>query len=178
MKNWKQIKSVYIKDYLHGTLNGRGFNSLKDFVLSNEYYIIRNRLSEHPHGNCLTMGGFCFTDKNRYNVLDDSGVIIPLWKIQETYDNLPNINRVSKCRWFVGSKNRWRFSAFYRTPKTFSAKRDSSFVQFDEDCIDYDIRVRGRRNKNSLPCAWDDYQRSDIRDRKNWKQRRKTQYKA
>jgi hypothetical protein len=38
------------------------------------------------------------------------------------------------------------------------------------------VKIRCKRNLRNLPNPWDDYPRSDIRDRKNWKSQRKTQW--
>ena len=65
-------------------------------------------------------------------------------------------------------KNSWSFGHYYRRPKTTQEMRWA---------IAHEKYVRGRRSKRHLPSSWDDVPRSDIRERKNWKRNRKTQWK-
>ena len=68
---------------------------------------------------------------------------------------------------FTG-KRHWSFSNFYKTPRHAQEKRWN---------IAHKKYVRGKRHARYLPDPYDDYPRSDIRDRKNWKRNRKTQWK-
>lgn len=65
-------------------------------------------------------------------------------------------------------KSNWRFNNFYKRPKYAHERR------WNIAHIEY---VRGKRHPAYLPDPWDDVVRSDIRERKNWKCRRKTQWK-
>jgi len=65
-------------------------------------------------------------------------------------------------------KNNWRFYNWYKTPRT------AQELRWNEPHKEY---TRGRRCKGWLPTAWDDYQRGDVRNRKNWKSCRRTQWK-
>lgn len=68
---------------------------------------------------------------------------------------------------FTGGKN-WSFHNHYKVPKIMQEKRWG---------IAHKEYVRGKRRAKYLPDPWDDHQRGDIRNRKNWKSRRKTQWK-
>lgn len=63
-------------------------------------------------------------------------------------------------------KKRWTFGRWYKRPKT------TQELRWNEAYEDF---TRGKRR--NLPVAWDDYERSDVRNRRNWKQNRKTQWK-
>jgi hypothetical protein len=52
----------------------------------------------------------------------------------------------------------------------------NDFLLYDEDCLEYRLTTRCRRNRSALVCpAWDDYGR-DYRSR-SWKATRRTQWK-
>lgn len=55
------------------------------------------------------------------------------------------------------------FGNWYKTPRVGQEKRLS---------YAYPEYVRGKRRKPNLPDPWDDYQRSDIRTRKSWKNKK------
>lgn len=63
---------------------------------------------------------------------------------------------------FVSKSGRFKnyFGSYYKRPKTTQERR-LSFASPDF--------VRDKRNFTNLPNVWDDYQRSDIRNRKCWK---------
>ncbi len=114
------------------------------------------------------------------------GVIIPPWKVLEVYNNLPWKEQKS---WRYGSyKFRegsvpgircWRGGrGYYRRPGTFGERRETAFhEQYDEDCIEYEVKIRGRRRHKSLPTSWDDIGLSDWK-KKSWKNYRSHQWKA
>jgi len=68
---------------------------------------------------------------------------------------------------FTGNNN-WSFHNHYKVPKVMQEKKWS---------IAHKEYVRGKRRTHRLPNSWDDRQRGDIDTRKNWKSRRKTQWK-
>lgn len=62
---------------------------------------------------------------------------------------------------FIGNRSfRNYFGSYYKRPKTTQERR----LYFAEPDL-----VRCKRNAANLPNVWDDYQRSDIRNRKCWK---------
>jgi hypothetical protein len=67
-----------------------------------------------------------------------------------------------------GKRKRWKFGNYYKTPRYAQEKRWN---------LAHKEYVRGKRRPSHLPDTWDDMIRSDIRERKNWKRRRKTQWK-
>jgi hypothetical protein len=68
------------------------------------------------------------------------------------------------------------YSSCYRHIYTTQEHRENDFLRYDEDAQEYNIKPRARRTMKNLPNAWDDIARSDW-DAKNWKHRRKTQWK-
>jgi hypothetical protein len=68
---------------------------------------------------------------------------------------------------FTGNKN-WSFHNYYKVPRIMQEKRWN---------IAHKEYVRGKRRTKHLPDPRDDHQRGDIHNRKNWKSRRKTQWK-
>lgn len=68
---------------------------------------------------------------------------------------------------FTGRKD-WSFHNYYKVPKITQEKKWN---------IAHKEYVRKKRRSNYLPDPWDDHQRGDIRNRNNWKSRRKTQWK-
>jgi len=117
----------------------------------------------------------------RYIVRDEYGSVITK---NDILDSIRQINRSKRTEWclrrenfvyrhspvpYTGSKRYRRyFKNYYKLPKTTQElRRNEAYKEF----------VRGKRTKNWLPTAWEDRVRSDIRTRKNWKSRRKTQWK-
>ena len=66
------------------------------------------------------------------------------------------------------SKRRRGFYAWYKRPRT------TQELRWNEAHKGY---TRGKRHKWMLPTARDDYRRGDVRNRKNWKSCRRTQWK-
>lgn len=60
-------------------------------------------------------------------------------------------------------KKRYHFKDWYKAPKTTQEKRKS---------FEYPDFVRGKRKAHQLPNAYDDWQRSDVRYRKAWKNKK------
>ena len=58
---------------------------------------------------------------------------------------------------------RGNFKNWYKRPKSTQERRKS---------FAYEGFVRGKRKSCNLPNAWDDYQRSDVRTRKCWKNKK------
>lgn len=54
--------------------------------------------------------------------------------------------------------------------------RENEFLQYDEDCIEHNIKERVKRNKQYMPQWWDDAYKANYRNN-NWKEFRKTQWK-
>jgi hypothetical protein len=118
--------------------------------------------------------------------LTNEGVVIPPWKVMEVYKNLPWKEQKS---WRYGNyKFRegsvpgircWRGGrGYYRRPGTFGERRETAFhEQYDEDCLEYEVKIRGRRRHKSLPTSWDDIGLSDWK-KKSWKNYRSHQWKA
>jgi hypothetical protein len=71
-------------------------------------------------------------------------------------------------------KLRFRYAGSF--PKMFPEVAANEFLRYDEDCLEFSLTTRCRRNRSALVCpAWDDCGR-DYRSR-SWKATRRTQWK-
>jgi hypothetical protein len=71
-------------------------------------------------------------------------------------------------------KRRFRYAGSF--PKMFPEVAANDFLRYDEECLEYRLTTRCRRNRSALVCpVWDDYGR-DYRSR-SWKATRRTQWK-
>lgn len=191
MKNWKHIDEVTVIDF---NRNKKKYPSLKAAVLDSREYVIKNlkhgRLGyasiwwTTSHNNSSRFydgqrGHYNWKTSESYDYwcggdpvifVDELGMIIPPWKVQEVYNNLEN---VITNKWRVWGR-RGRFSNYYRYPKTLQEIRENIYFEEDEYTKHYNIKFRRRRSY--IPTAWDDRARKDIRDR-SWKKHRKHQWK-
>ena len=164
-KNWRKIGPVTVKDY-GGHVNT--YNSLSEAVrrvgkihiegLKYGWPGFKTRFStyeKNEQGWYWTKDWIC---GDSHVFLDEIGLIIPPWRVQEAYRNLPNV-------W--GPRNRW---AYRRGSKRF----DSSGHYFRRPRTQQERREDGHRD---LPTSYDDL---PIAARRNysWKQFRKTRWKG
>jgi hypothetical protein len=195
-KNWKVRGRVTVKKF-NGheteyddlakavlTLNKLEIDNLKYGHLGYELKIGDDWRSQ----NCWGGDSHVFRDCN--------GLIIPPWKVQETYRNLPNVTlyygkwsyrwRRSFCSYVhdrdyrlapvpYTRKRRGGTGNWYRYPKTIAQFRDLAALEVDEEVVEYGFKVRPR--KRFIAAAWDDKIRSDVRNN-SWKTFRRTQYKT
>lgn len=70
----------------------------------------------------------------------------------------------------------YRYGARRRGFKVAQEIRENEFLQYDEDCIEYGIKERVKRNKQYMPQWYDDIYKANHRNH-NWKQFRNTQWK-
>jgi hypothetical protein len=151
--NWSKIGRVTVKDYRG---NVTEFASLADAVRSVNRYAECGSIERLRYGRLAWGILSCPTWGDSHIFLDELGLIIPVWRVQEAYRLLPN--RYLPARRFYG----WKRSTghYYRHPKTTQELREGP--------------TRARRN--GLPSSWDDL-RIMARENRNWKQFRKTQWK-
>ena len=190
MQYWNDLTGpVRLRDCLNPD-SDRNYNTLEDFIRNFHYLRVRDMLVDVPvksdRGSYATYYINWF--KRRYNLFDDCGLIIPLWKIAECSENLgrPGVRVLFYDREYPGFRrdpiprtgNRmtnW-FSTYYKTPSHLNEKKHTAGHNADDAVKYYNVKIRCKRNLRNLPNPWDDYPRSDIRDRKNWKSQRKTQW--
>lgn len=71
-------------------------------------------------------------------------------------------------------KRRFRYAGSF--PSMFPEVAANDFLRYDDDCLEFRLATRCRRNRSALVCpAWDDYGR-DYKSR-SWKATRRTQWK-
>jgi hypothetical protein len=116
------------------------------------------------------------------------GVVVPPWKVMEVYKNLPWVDKPS---WRYGNYEYragpvpgihcWKAGRYrgYRAPKTTQERREHDFIdKYDDDCIEYGVKIRAKRNLRNVPNRWDDIRVSHGYYSKNWKKYRSHQWKA
>ena len=201
MKNWSNIGQVTVRAY-NGTR--QTYASLEDAVRDLGLSIIETLRGDHigydhrvarrenPPRNYEEALHQPPWGGDSHHLFDQNGIRIPVWKIKEAWDNLPVIwsNGVkwSKVHYEKEtfrrtpvpgiSCKRWKFSEYYRHPKTLQEKRWAEAIREDCDELqEYINRPLSVRNRgNSLPTTWDDIPRSSSQTRKSWKNYRKYQW--
>lgn len=180
MKNWKNTGPLYVKDYskvVHYT-----YSNFEDFA--NNCPVKLDNFTDRFDRLYVNevRGRFRSVLINRnYILVDDLGLVVPLWKIEEVYNQYLYIEWRRRQKPFVLRNgpvegighSHWHKGSYYRRVKTFQEHR-SDFTTEDEDF--YGVKVRCKRNSKNLPNAWDDIPRHCC-DRKNWKYYRKHQWK-
>ena len=176
MKNWNDIGAVSLWRYIgDGRTCVAKYESLRAFVSGRAYkFDYRTQMTDNPGHAIFICHHKYFTD-SRYWLVDELGMVIPLWRIEKEYNNLPN-KIVRETRWW--GRGRWKFGNWYRRPRTKNEMARNSVDLLDDDIYEYRVKIRPSRVGYNLPNSYDDVQRSDIRTRKNWKKSRKKQYKA
>lgn len=201
MKDWTKIGQVTVQStngndchfetlddavrYVGGkNIEGLSYGHLGQF---HSIYIqdhVNRRIGLPTKGGWLSFGdSFVFIDV-------DSGMIIPVWKVKETYSNLPNIHyygyyhRNARFRkgGYIHEKHfrngpvhgirryHWHRS---RASSHLPWKRAQAAIETDLEELDgYYIKM----STKMLPDPWDDHMRSDYRV-KSWKKHRNTQFR-
>lgn len=193
MKNWKKIGPVRLKD----TARDRFFDyaDIYEFCRSEHGLIYGAEIADDT-----MLASIWYTDsvgkvhgRYRYLLLDECGLIIPLWKISEAFNCIKEEFETQAFYWrWHFNKNKHcvyrrdpipgtgmgcsHYSKYFRHPKTTSERREAVGLYVDEDARYYGIKVRPKRSDRSLPNTYDDVYRSDIRNKRNWKQNRKNHW--
>jgi hypothetical protein len=128
---------------------------------------------------------FIFWTRNekpkKYIVRDEFGSVFTPTEILNSIRN-NNIDKHIRSEWYYREHN----FIYRETPVPFTGKRKYSFgswyktprhIQEKKWNTAHKEYVRGKRRPRNLPNPWNDNARGDIDTRKNWKSRRKTQWK-
>ena len=161
------------------------YNNYDEFLEHNSLYFIREHVAttfrDFPEGRHVYLSWEERQSLDLYIVRDEFGSVFSAGELIHAQEKRIRENP-GYSRWRVDlshhvyrqnpvphtGKNSWSFGHYYRRPKTTQEMRWA---------IAHEKYVRGRRSKRHLPSSWDDVPRSDIRERKNWKRNRKTQWK-
>ena len=193
MKTHKNLGAVTVRD-VHG--NNKTYVSLNDAVKHiGPYYIEKLRVGRlgyrHNFDYCRKpsfLSGYFYRSSwfcgDSHVFSDDLGLTIPVWKVKEAYSNLPNLVRHRRRRYHpktfrnspVPGVHRRSYGSYWRIVKTNQEIRENDFLNYDEDCLEYGIKVRGPRRHGILVDSYDDPCRGRRGD--SWKNYRKTQYKG
>ena len=191
MKNWKKIGPVTLKD----TALDRYFDydDIYEFCCSEHGIIYGADIADDTMLNSIWYSDSVgkVHGRYRYILLDECGLIIPLWKIHETFNCVKdefgteafyrrwNLNKTKGCKYRRDpipdtGTNSWSFSKYYRHPKTTSERRAAVALSDDQDARYYGVRVRPGRSVRNLPNTYDDVPRA--RRGRGWKQNRKNRW--
>lgn len=175
-KNWNDVGPVTLIGRPDET---RVYDGLDDLCEDVGYYFIDSYVSDHKlETECL---GFSWWSRGYY-VRDEAGLIVPRWKLLEVASAYQyRVYRTGRLYYYresswdrekdfrngpvPGTGKRGHYSGF-RHPRTYQESRENQ--EWD---------VRPKRKPKNLPSVYDDYHRSDLRDR-CWKRFRRTQYKT
>ncbi len=188
MRDWTIRGPVTCRNVATG--EDHTYDSFQDFV-NNRGHNLRGGFGDE---SCLNKvgDGYSFIHWYRHLLLDENGLIIPIWKIEELYQQHPNPRRNPHLggRWGIwksghyeyrrdpvpGTSCGWAGGHWYKHPQTMSEKRAAIALESDEDAREYNIRPR--RSRPNIPDAYWDRPRADERTRKSWKKHRRTQWRA
>lgn len=193
MKNWKKVGPVTLKDcYLSRTVCV--YDDIHDFCRRQQGLIEGNHIGDDTVLASVSGGGFpTIIEKYRFLLLDEQDLIIPRWRIAECYSQVQGepefwnyIYRYYR-KYHKGLRfrydpipdtghRRWGFGQQFRSPKTMAERREADGLGWDEDAKFYGVKCRNKRSHKTLPNAYDDIQRGDLKNRRNWKQNRKKQW--
>jgi hypothetical protein len=184
---------ITVKSYL-----GRNwtFDTLEHAVLGINYAFPIHKLNRgflNYRTTLLTGRQMSWGNGDDVIFFDEYGLLIPVWKVKETYANIPykvrNPPYGGRWGWYkrhvkaehyrrlpvphVG-KRYWRGDRHMRTLQEI---RENDFLAYDEDAIEFGVKCRPNRNRGYLRTYWDDVQHSNY-GMKSWKKHRANQWKA
>lgn len=179
MQKYPNVRLVYADQWMNRT-RGRIFTNLIEVVRYLGYDACINNCKNRLYEGILTgwngYGAFIIYDER--NKIIDRDVIASVatnhakrkrdrrWKRNFVFRRGP-VEGIGGRHW--GGIRRGRM-------KVAQEIRENEFLRYDEDCIEYGIKERVKRNKQYLPQWYDDIYKASLRDN-NWKQYRKTQWK-
>lgn len=186
MKNWNNIGAVIV--YSDGP-NPKWYPSLKDALISLNmgYRIYWEKVPLVDKINKYgRLGEGWLIAGDRYLIKDDLGLIIPHWKIVDTFNNISCDDLEGWRNWYrrhrpfkfrngpVPNIRCWHAGS--RAPrKLWQAFRVDHIDKNDEDLKEYKFKRKNHVERFARFRDWDD-DHFDWRDR-NWKRHRKHQWK-
>lgn len=167
-ENWEvfieNINECFAKNYLIDSF--KEASRYKIFFMSELMRRIFVKESDFYNNSCIVRDEFgsFITKKDVLHALKENRRIKALEKpwISNRYNYRYRLDPVPY------TSRRYHFGTWFKKPKTAQEMRWN---------IAHEEYVRGKRKKPNLPNSWDDNVRGDVRERKNWKRRRKTQWK-
>lgn len=175
--SWKDVVANYYRD----NFTEHSLYTEKDWSLESLFSIAE--MKEYV----LRRAGW---GDGKYNLIDEHGMIVPDWKLDEIFNQFPDRRELRRRRWHrnygvhtfrrgpVQGIRNWKASGRgqHRNIHTYPEHRDNAGLTTDEDAQEYNIRPRGKRRGHNLPDQWDDLNFSDWKA-KSWKNYRKFQWK-
>lgn len=174
MRDWSIRGPVTLRDYTAG--KDHAFDSVEEFVGSSLAYNTQYQIGIRQDW---------LEGRPRYLLLDENGLIIPLWKVAELYAQFPYKRKSWRSRRYgeyhyrhgsVPGIRKRKNGHWYKRQRTMAEKRAAASLEVDEDAREYHIKPR--RSVPNIPDAYDDRIRSDCNIRRSWKRHRKTQWRT
>jgi hypothetical protein len=143
---------------------------------------------DRPFGGGYWLGDtYVPHDRHNFILLDECGLIVPIWRIREALEALPPRKSIYLRFNYDPEKDfrngplpvrkGIRCGRFYRRLRTTAEIRAHKGLEADlHDLEEYPVRVKIRGRRKKLPTLWDDIIPSRKGD--SWKNYRKTQYKT
>lgn len=200
MKNWNNLGKVTVRCY-NGT--SKAYKDIEEACRDVGWYYIDqlksgmlsyySRFAEYREPRYLK-GSFytpVYLRGDTHIFLDELGLAIPVWKVQEVSRSIKEKTYFGRGFWrnhpFDYEKNfrngalpfiRCRRGGHHslRHIRTTAEHRENAFMLFDEECIEFGIKARGKRRGHNLPTLYDDIPR-EYRNL-SWKKYRNKQYKV
>lgn len=115
----------------------------------------------------------CCENGDSHVFLDEIGLTIPVWRVQEAHRNLPNVS-APRNPWYRyrGSKRYDGNGGQFRNPRTQQERREARVLDGEGE-----VRIKLRRRRLGLPTRWDAIQFAARKDR-SWKRFRKTRWRS
>ncbi len=181
---WDNLRDVTVKDY-NGNVT-RHYDIVDAVRAVGSYSISRLRGSwlRQPAATYIWLA--YQGDSHAFYTAED--IRIPVWKVKEVAQQVEDNPYVPSWRRRRNFKFRdgpvegihcHRASRYrgYRKFSTHQERKETAFHEkYDEDCIEYHVKIRGRRKHKSIPTRWDDI-RNHSYYKKTWKDYRDHQWK-
>jgi hypothetical protein len=191
-KDWRNIGAVTACDW---TNRRHQFNSLEEAVRHFDRYIPDLKKGHLGFEQLDRYYRRIFIGGDSHVFYDELGLLIPVWKVQEAYRNLPWATKNRWSHWYYSRfasydpdkhyrngtvpgtrRRRWHRGSSSPRLRTQPEIRENDFVNnYDEDCAELHIKSRGRRARRIIPNQWDDKCRS--RRGNGWKEYRNNQWR-
>jgi hypothetical protein len=163
----------------------RAFDTLMDAAMAIRYSGLQ--MVERPLESGFWLNStYVPADVGLFVLVDECGLIVPLWRIQEAMNKLPPRKRIGRNSNYDPAKHfrngpleaggSRRYGRYYRNVRTRSELRAHAGMEADmQDLEEYPCQVKIRARRKAVPTCRDDVMRS--RKGSCWKNFRPHQYK-
>jgi len=182
-KDWSEIRSVSVH---YGSVVTH-YDNIEDavrYAYSGTYYAdgikVVEQLNQLYSFDPVPTGRYY--PPRRVAFVDEFGMLIPNWKIEEVRQQLP-VKSYRRRKYFKFRQGPVEGIHCYKASRRYCQRistkaeiTENDFADnYDDDMNDYGIKVRGARKRSNLPTAWDD--KPKPWGDKSWKKYRSHQWK-